>query len=158
MSAAILREKIVKRIDKIKDWFLYNSLKREKDPRIRLEKKIWMEIRGSFLGGMAGDTAWANYKVYYYDKLSSEEDKQQVHTSLLNMLKSGKYSVLDKSTIAYICADIGIKEAVQDINFFLQRSQDKNANQLFLLAMEALTKGVAMKALLGEKYLKREKS
>jgi hypothetical protein len=96
----------------------------EKDPLKRFELKLWMEIKGDFLGGMAAAMSWVKYKTYYYDKLPSEDAKKQINSVLLSMLKSNKYTISDKAKIAYVCADIGLRNAIEDINLLIHSAKD----------------------------------
>jgi len=161
MSESSFREKIVKCIDKIRGWILYHKLyrplEREKDPQKRFEKKLWMEIKGSFLSGMDSAMSWVKYKSYYYDNLRSEDEKRQVRSVLLSMLKSKEYDISKKAIIAYVCADLSIKDALQDIDALLQRDQDDSHKKIYRLAHEALTRGLTMKELVDEKFYAGEK-
>lgn len=152
-----LRDLIIKCNDRFLNWVLYRPLKGEKDPVKRFELKLWMEINGAFLSGMDSAMSWVKYKSYYYDKISSEDEKSQIRNLLLTMIKSDKYSISDKAKIVYVCGDLQIKDALKDIDELLLLSKDLSDSKLYRLASEALTRGIVMKQLIDEKFQKGER-
>jgi hypothetical protein len=116
-----------------------------------------MEIKGSFLGGMDSTMSWVKYKSYYYDKLPTEDEKKRVREALLSMLKSSKHEIPQKALIAYVCADLEIKEALQDVGDLLQRAQDRSSKNQLNLALEALTRGIPVDKLIDEKFRRGER-
>ncbi len=112
-------------LDEITDFIVYFKVyrpaQREKDPQKRLEKELWIEISGLRLGGMAASGAPATFGKDYYDELPSEE-KAAVRKVLLSMLRYDNYSVSQKEAIAYVCSDLGMREAANDINFVREAS------------------------------------
>lgn len=152
-----LRELIIKLNDRFIDWVVNRPLRREKDPQKRFEIKLWLEISGAFLGGQARDGAWTNYKRYYYDKLPSEDEKKQVRSILLTMLKSNKYSISNKAIIAQVCADLEVKDALQDVINLLQQAKGLSDVKMLRLAYEALSRGITVRELVDEKYRRGER-
>ncbi len=143
--------------DRLRHWIKYYSLEHEKDPMKYLEKKIWMEIAGIGLGGMASSGAWTSYKSDNYSKLQTEDDKRKVKNVILSMLKSKKYDITEKAIIAYVCADLEIIEAAQEVNELLQKARDSSYVKLYRLASEALAKGIPVDVLVDEKFRKSER-
>ncbi len=152
-----LRELIVKCNNMFIDWVVTRPLRREKDPQRRFEIKLWMDIKGALLGGQAADGAWTNYKQYYYDKLPSEDEKKRVRSALLSMLKSDRNDISKKAIIAHVCADLEIKEALQDIGSLLQRAQNLSDKNELRLAFEALSRGITVTDLVSEKFRKGDR-
>jgi len=152
-----VRDRIVNYIDNMRHWLRHRSLEREGDPQKRLEKRIWMEMTGAFLGGMASSGAWASYKSRYYGNLTSEDDKKNARCMILSMLKSKKYSISDKAIISYVCADLEIKEALPEVNDLLQRAKDSVYIKLYRLSQEALTTGMSVNELVDKKFKKGER-
>lgn len=152
-----LRETIIKLNDRFINWFTNRPLRQEKDPQKRFEMKLWLDISGAFLGGQAKDGAWTNFKKYYYDKLQSEEEKRQVQSALLTMLKSNNYSMSKKAILAQVCADLQVKDALQDVSYLLQQAKDLSDKNILLLAYEALSRGITVRELVEEKFRKGER-
>jgi hypothetical protein len=94
----------------------YRPLEREKDPFKHLEKRLWIEMAGIGLGGMASSGAYASFKKDYYEKLPTKEAKSEVRRVLMTMLKSEKYDINEKRIIAYVCSDLRIEETEEDIS------------------------------------------
>lgn len=90
-------------------------LRLTKDPAKLLEIIVWRKITGFGQGGMASSGAHVSFRKEYYEKLGSEEEKTEVRNILLTMLKSTKYSVFEKEAIAYVCSDIGIEGAREEV-------------------------------------------
>lgn len=150
MTSDKVREKIIKLIDALVNWGANRPIKREKDPQKRFEMKLWLEIRGLTYDGES------NYKRVYYEKLLSEDERMQVRSTLLTMLKSDKYSISNKAVIAYVCTDIGISEALQDVNDLRKKATITSfEKQMLSLAYEALSRGITVHELV---YGKDEKS
>jgi hypothetical protein len=114
----VLRKGIVNVLDTIGDCIMYfkwfRPLKKEKDPEKRLEIQLWLEISGARLGGMASSGAYVTFKTDYYDKLP-EDEKTAVRKTLLTMLRSDSYTVLQKDAIVYVCSSLRMEEASKDI-------------------------------------------
>lgn len=142
--------------DRLRHWIKYYSLEHEKDPMKYLEKKIWMEIAGIGLGGMASSGAWTSYKSRHYDTLPSEFEKNEVRNIILSMLKSKEYDISDKAIIAYVCADLEITDALPEVGALLQRAKDSAYIKLYRLSEEALTRGIPVRKLVDEKFRRGE--
>ncbi len=110
-----LRGMIVLMIDKVKDCLFSIPLRLTKDPVKRLEIMVWRKIVGFGQGGMASSGAHVAFKKEYYEKLGTDAEKTEVRNILLAMLKSSKYSVFEKEAIAYVCSDLGIEGAREDV-------------------------------------------
>ncbi len=137
-----LREKIVLRIDNIRRYFLRRSVERIKDPTTRLEKQLMIEIKGTALGGMAASGAYTAFKEFYYNKLPSDNEKRRVQQVLLSILRSPKYSLREKALTAYVCADIQVEAAVDEIKKLLQRAKKNSIEEgEFKSSLEALKIG-----------------
>jgi len=99
------------------------------------EVELWLKITGRSYDFMS------DYKGPYYDQLTTDDEKQKVCTTLVAMLKSDSYSISKKTLIAYVCADIGIKESLQAIKDFRVDPTCSNAERFaFTLAYEKLLK------------------
>lgn len=61
------------------------------------------------------------------------------------MLKSQRYTLSKKAIIAYVCADIGISEALQDVFYLRQQAEDQSFEKHLLgLAYEAISRGITV--------------
>jgi hypothetical protein len=117
------------------------------DRKSKFEAQLWSEIIGR---AHDGETS---YKSYYYDKIIAEDDKQQVRNTLLEMLKSNRYSLPQKGLIAYVCADIGVSDALLDVNKLrLEAKRPSFENQMLSLAHEALLRGISVRELVYENH------
>lgn len=152
-----LREIIIRLNNRFIDWVIHRHLRREKDPQRCFEIKLWMEMSGVTLGGQAADGAWATYKQYYYDKLPTEYEKNKVRNALLSMLKSNDYDISKKAILAHVCADLGIEDALQDVNDLLRQAQKSSDKKTLQLAYEALSRGIPVYELVDEKFRKGER-
>jgi hypothetical protein len=152
-----LREFIIKVNDAFTDWVINRPLRREKDPQKRFEIKLWLEISGAFLGGQARDGAWTNYKRYYYDNLPSDEDKIKVQSALLSMLRANDIPISKKAIIAHVCADLMLKDALQEAENLLKQPMNFSDQKMLSLACEALNRGITVRKLIDEKFQKGER-
>ena len=130
-----LRDGIVRVLDAVRDSILYvkwyRPLLREKDPQKLLEKRLLFELSGVRQGGMAASGAYVSFKKDYYDRLPSHKDKSDARKTLLGMLRSERYSVSQRQSIASVCSDLGMDEASADI----------------ALVREAVARGMSMRQL-----------
>jgi len=105
------------------------------DPNKEYEVELWLKIVGRSYDFMS------DYKLPYYDQLTTDEEKQRVRANLVAMLKSDSYSVSKKTLIAYVCADIGIEDSLQAIKDFSVAPTCSDAERFaFTLAYEKLLK------------------
>lgn len=134
-----IREKIMRINELFQDWVARRTLNPKNDPQKQFEVNLWLEIHGQTHDGES------NYKKRYYDKLTSEDEKLRVQITLSAMLKSQGYSLSNKAIIAYVCADIGISESLQDIRYLLQHAEGQSfEKQVLTLAYEALSRGISV--------------
>ena len=118
-----------------------------KDPKSRFEANLWREILDRSYDGES------SYKSYNYDKLPSEDDKQQVRIALLDMLKSSRYSLPQKALISYVCADIGISDAILEVDRLRREATGPSyEKQMLSLAHEALKRGISVHELVYENH------
>lgn len=83
----------------------------------------------------------SEYKRCYYDLLASDEEKTKVRNTLLIMLRSDVYSIQNKTLLAYVCADIGISEAIDDIKGLMMHPSCRDSDKFaFTLALKTLSK------------------
>ncbi len=103
------------------------------DPSKEYEVDLWLTI-----SGRAYDFQ-SDYKRIYYDRLPTNEEKHRVRATLLSMLKSSNYSISRKTLIAYVCADIGIEESLEEIRRLRAEPSCRDAERFaFSLACEKL--------------------
>jgi len=117
-------------------------IEQEREPQIKLEKKVLLELRGTLLGGMASSTAYMAFKRDYYDKLASISEQENVKNILLQILKSSDYKLSDKIVTAYVCADIVVLDAIPEIEKLVQFAKKGSIDEkMFNRYLEALKIG-----------------
>jgi len=94
---------------------IMSDIEQEKDPQKKLTKQVLLELRGTLLGGMASSTAYMSFKTFYFDKLNSNDEKNRVKETLLQILRSNEHCISDKASASHVCADIVILEAIPEI-------------------------------------------
>jgi hypothetical protein len=94
---------------------IMSEIEQEKDPQKKLTKQVLLELRGTLLGGMASSTAYMSFKTFYFDKLNSDDEKNKVKETLLQILRSNEHCISDKASASHVCADIVILEAIPEI-------------------------------------------
>ena len=105
------------------------------DPKKLCEVELWLQILERSYDFQS------DYKRIYYEKLSTEAEKQRIRTILVAMLKSKSYSISHKTLIAYVCADIGVEESLQAIRDLRLTPGCAGAERFaFTLACEKLAK------------------
>jgi hypothetical protein len=109
------------------------------DQEKEYETKLWQTIQGQSYDFSVS----ANWKKIYYDTLVSEDEKNKVRSSLLKMLESTKYPMPRKTLIAYVCADLRMREAVQAVANLRNETSD-SFKYAFTLTYEALSRGVSV--------------
>ena len=105
------------RDQKYRDRFtrIMSEIEQEKDPQKKLTKQVLLELRGTLLGGMASSTAYMSFKTFYFDKLNSDDEKNKVKETLLQILRSNEHCISDKASASHVCAEIVILEAIPEI-------------------------------------------
>lgn len=81
----------------------------QNDPDKKYEVDLWLKIIERSYDFMC------DYKRRYYDQLQTEDEKNKVRVTLVSMIESDLYSISRKTLIAYVCADIGIEESLEEI-------------------------------------------
>jgi len=101
------------------------------DPNKEYEVELWLKILGQSYDFQS------NYKKTYYEHLETDEEKHKVRATLAVMLKSNIYSVSHKTLIAYVCADIGVTDSLEQISRLRMEPTCSDAEKLaFILACE----------------------
>ncbi|WP_136525373.1 hypothetical protein [Geomonas ferrireducens] len=112
------------------------------DPKKQYEVELWLKILERSYDFQS------DYKRIYYEKLSTEAEKQRIRTTLVAMLISKNYSISHKTFIAYVCADIGVDESLQVIrDLSLTPGCAGTEKFAFTLACEKLAKDSGEKIL-----------
>lgn len=83
--------------------------------RKNIEKKILEEILGYKESGMSGGDAFYSFRDAYFDKIQEEEEKTLVIDILLKLVRDRSRDPDFISRVAWICADLGISEAEEEI-------------------------------------------
>jgi len=81
----------------------------QNDPDKKYEVDLWLKIIERSYDFMC------DYKRRYYDQLQTEAEKKKVRVTLVSMIGSDHYSISRKTLIAYVCADIGIVDSLEEI-------------------------------------------
>lgn len=140
----IVFKKIINKISKLISIIVARrKINPTNDPNKAFEVSLWLEIIGQTYDGQSC------YKQRYYDLLTDEDSKSKIRNTLLNMLKSRGYSITNKSIIAYVCADIGITEALQDIKSLRKSTECSSFDrQILTSSYEALSRGITVNELI----------
>jgi hypothetical protein len=135
----LLRDSFIKLNKIISVFFASKKINPDNDPDKQYEVDLWLKIHGRAYDFQS------DYKSQYYDILASDEEKSRVRNTLLSMLKSDSYSISKKTLLAYVCADIGIKESLNEINYLRMQPVCRDSDKYALsLAYEALSKKVQL--------------
>ncbi|QWV94293.1 hypothetical protein KP004_03665 [Geomonas oryzisoli] len=103
------------------------------DPKKQYEVDLWLKILGRSYDFQS------DYK-RYYERIATDEEKQRVHTTLASMVISESYSISNKTLIAYVCADIGVEESLEEIRRLSVSPDCTDAERFaFVLACEKLS-------------------
>lgn len=83
--------------------------------RTALEKEIIDEISGINYGGFEGGYAFTSFQANYYEKRIEASEKRIVEDILLELLKNNKYDPGFRSKVAWICNDMKLPGAEDEI-------------------------------------------
>lgn len=143
-------------IAELKVKYQLKNIEVETDSQAKLEKQIVYKISGVSLGGMASSSAFVEFKSTFYDCITSPSEKKLVEMALVNILKSTKYSLRIQAKVSYVCADIRLVSALQDVEDLLRRVKEGTSEQrLVLRSLEALYSNVSMTDKNNEEVVKK---
>lgn len=132
------------------------DIENEVDIEKRFEKHTVLNIRGTLLGGMASSTAYASFKREHFDVLENDEQRDQIKSALLRVLRSSKYGLTDKMKVAYICADLVLAEAAPSIERILQQETlDSYTKNKLVESLNAIKSGRSITELYYEELKRR---
>ncbi len=135
---------------------IMGDIENEGDPQKKLEKKVLLELRGTLLGGMASSSAYVNFKEFYFDKISSGAEQDEVKVILLKILKCNEYNLNDKVMASFVCSDLAITEAIPEIEKLALTKKDNSIEKImFERSLESLKIGKSIYELSLEKLRQR---
>ena len=135
---------------------LLKAIDEETDPVKKTEKEVVFRIRGTSLGGMAGSTAFLEFKESYYDKLTDEEARKRVDQVLQDILESHGYDLMIKAKTSYVCADIKLEPVISMVEYLVHTSKKGTSEERLLRrSLDALKKGISISELTYEELRRR---
>jgi hypothetical protein len=131
----------MERIRALKIQKMLNDIEKEQEPIKKTEKYIILKIKGIGMGGMAGSTAFLEFKDNYYEKIVDDTEKQLINSALLNILESGDYNMKTKALVSYVCADIKLNESINIVRTLMQKAKKNSTEERILSrSLDALLK------------------
>lgn len=136
--------------------YLLRDIERENDPLVKTEKQIVFAILGISLGGMAGSTAFTEFKSRYYDSIVDQGKKNEIEEALIRILTSSKYSMKVKARVCYVCADIRLTSAIKIMESFLPQLREGSSEERMVFhSLEALYRNISITEMNYAQFKKR---